>query len=656
MAYNTVETVGQDIYGFLDFLSRRQGPKDTTNPQPPEVASADAATAPGATMPGTVMDAPPGPILPFQKPVPVSSKPVQLAGALPALAGGGGPAMTMPAGAAGRPMVPPLPKPEDPKVEDPKPIVPTPKEPGPALVSDPGGGANPVPPPLGPAFKPGPNIPMFDPSTGKIDVLGILKQQQDAANRRAAWESIARGGTLMAAAATRSPSMRQVLAHAAGGGGGGGGDGSGSGGINAATLLELDKRSRGEAAAAYKAKIAPALAQHLGVPPEMIQYMDDDKIATLTTAIAKGENLDKTVRDDGSVIWTNKTTGQQFAGPSADQIKVRAAEDAHAKSQADTAQSIATTGKIKEETVEKQEANLKAEELRTLADNPDFLLSLSQQTGQPPSVLRAAFSAGKLPEALETTIKATPLYQEWLKTDRKVSFTEYAKTEQAGRANQPTPAKSVFDTTFSDATKGVEQGRAALAASPNSVSRYNLITQGGVLTGAVWGHPEVQKWAARAANVFGWDPTLIADSQKFINSATSQSVARAKELGTNPTDRDLRIQQQIQGADTSQTKDALIYLTQFSTRSDLRAMLAANEKLDRLAAMYPNDPDIKRYTDANRIQVPNLVNASFEPEMVDGLRKAKASGNTQDLTDTMADFDRMYGRGLAQYVLSQPAE
>lgn len=326
MGYSSVDTVGRDVYGFLDFLSRRQGPKDTTNPQPPEppqqVAAADAgAVAPGATMPGTVMDTPAP--TPFVKPLPVSSKPVQVAG---------------PATAAATPAPP-------------KPVVPEPPKsgaPAPALTSDAGTQPGTPAAKLPPAFDPNaPKLPAFDPSTGKIDVMGILKQQQDAANRMRAMEGIARGGTLMAAAATRSPSMRAVLAGAAGGGHAGGG-GGGEGELSAATLLELDKRSRAEAAAGYKAKIAPQLAKHLGVPPEMIQFMDDDKIATLTTAIAKGENLRKEERADGSVFWTNLTTGETYGTLSPDQIKVQKAADEHAQSQA-------TTGKVTEETAKLQE-------------------------------------------------------------------------------------------------------------------------------------------------------------------------------------------------------------------------------------------------------------------------------------------------------------
>ena len=52
----------------------------------------------------------------------------------------------------------------------------------------------------------------------------------------------------------------------------------------------------------------------------------------------------------------------------------------------------------------------------------------------------------------------------------------------------------------------------------------------------------------------------------------SQAVARAKELGSNPTNFDLQHQQQLSGADTTKTRESLTYLAQTASRLDHRAV------------------------------------------------------------------------------------
>ena len=165
MAFDTVGRIGDDVYSFLDFLSKRQGPNDSTNP-PPEGTVPQLGQQP----------LPPDALLPFQKPVPVSSRPVQVAQV------------------GGTPAPAPAPAPDAPK-------------PAPIPQSDPGAlppGSPPKPLPSG-FGDPGGSIPIFDPNTGKIDIMGIIARQQEEARRRAAWDAIIRGGMMIARGASRDP-------------------------------------------------------------------------------------------------------------------------------------------------------------------------------------------------------------------------------------------------------------------------------------------------------------------------------------------------------------------------------------------------------------------------------------------------------------------
>lgn len=659
MAYSSVDSVGRDIYGFLDFLSRRQGPKDSTNPQPPEpppqpppgpqVASADATGGiPGAGLsyPGTMSDADPQP---FVKPLPVSSKPVMVADAAPAPA----------AAAAATPPKPVVPAP-----------APAPAAAAPALTSDqgtvPGQGAAKLPS----AFDPNaPKIPMFDPSSGKIDVMGILKQQQDAANRRAALEGIARGGTLMAAAATRSPSMRQVLAHAAGTGGSSGSSGAGSGELNAATLLELDKRSRAEAAAGYKAKIAPALAKHLGVPPEMIQFMDDDKIATLTTAIAKGENLKREERADGSVFWTNMTTGETYGTLSPDQIKVQKAADEHAKSTAETGKIGAETQKIGVETTKLTREVVRDQNLQKA------IPQIAARYGLTEDQIRQHYEAGTLDDFMKERDQESPDYKQWreLRTQEKLEgkpddkltpYSEYLMTMAATKSPTGGPSLEVFKTLVEPRLKAMgDKVDARLDVMPSLVRRLDDLKNNRLAVGPIAGSDWFRGTARMAKEIFGDDIDISKVEASDATEADLQSVVAAtlKRYGVNPTDKDAeRALKEI--GDPKLTQAALERITRIIIKRSVAEANKFNDTLEEQSKVHGIDKVpgyqaqlgvLKRGLDGN------YTEDMFEPAEIENFRErlkptsSDPAVNARRRAELLRLFDKQHGHGMSKYLLTQ---
>jgi hypothetical protein len=653
MGYSSVRRVGEDIYSFLDFLSPRQGPDESTNPKPPPPQQEASATPgniplPGMSQPGSMSDADPG--LPFQPPRPDSSKPVQVAQAAAPPPSSSTPAAVPPKG----------------------PLPPPPAAAAPALTSDKGTdpGAGAPTKPLGPAFAGGPAIPSFDPSTGKLDVMGILKQQQDAARRQAAMESFARGGTLMAAAATRSPSMRQVLAHAAGTGGGSSSSGDGgAGGISAATLLELDKRSRGEAAASYKAKIAPALAKHLGVPPEMIQYMDDDKIATLTTAIAKGENLDKEVRADGSVIWTNKTTGERFAGASPDQIKVQAAADTHAKTQAEIPEIQARTEKEKTETLEKQRTIVRDQNLEK------SIPAIAERMGISADEVRQHYNAGTLDDRMKEHDQESPEYKQWreyrtqerlrgVADDKLTSYSDFFQTLAANKSPTGGPAletlKTIVNPRLVDMGKKVD---ARLEVLPTMVQRLDDLKNDRLAVGPIAGQPWFRTSARLAKAFFGDQIDISKVDQSDASEADLQSAVAAtlKRYGVNPTDRDAVLAMKELG-DPTLTKQGLEKITRLIIKRSVGEANKFNDTIDEQmkVAGVSDSPGyqsqmsvLKRGMDANYTEDmfdPDEI-ANFQERLKPTSRNPEV--NAKRRAELMKDFDKQHGKGMARYLLTQ---
>lgn len=316
-------TIGTDVYGFLNLLSKRQGPNDTTVPLP------FAEDPPGPSVPPQA-GMPVSPELPFSAPTPIASRRVQVAQAGPASANdASGPAT--PVAGPGEAVANPnqslpniaIPNVMAPATMDVPPLTVTPSTP-----SSSGGPPKAIPKPdVAGSYAP------QDYTQGATNIKETILEQAKRARYDALLEGTGQSGMLLAGAITRDPSIRSMLSHGAGMIGGANGGGRG-GPFSVQDLQTIREAEIGDAKEKdWQTRIAPTLSKKFKMPLDLIRAMKPESRDALMASIANGGNLEKLSRADGSSYLVDKVSGQTFEFESPDAFKVAEEQRKQAEAQ-----------------------------------------------------------------------------------------------------------------------------------------------------------------------------------------------------------------------------------------------------------------------------------------------------------------------------------
>ena len=308
----------------------------------------------------------------------------------------------------------------------------------------------------------------------------------------------------------------------------------------------------------------------------------------------------------------------------------------------------------KAEAATKTEEAARQQELRAIMTDPALIEDLAKQGGTDAKTLRAAYAAGKAPEAIYDIIKGTPLYQEWLKTDQKKSFTQWAEEERASKAVQPAPGKGFSEAGVKETVEKIQKFDLAQQRLPDARRRFDMLAKGEGLVGGFYGQPTLQNMLGTMGDLFGYNVKGVTDAQILNNTILDQTVSRAKELGVNPTDNDVKVLKQALGGDLTQTRDALVDIAAMNMRHNIQSMINANEAVEGAKVWAKNDPMAQAYLADKVRAIPDHTSAMFKKEVIDGMIKAATSdASPEDKQATYAAFDAKYGTGMATYLLTK---
>lgn len=335
-------TIGDDVYGFLNLLSKRQGPNDSTVPLP----------FAGGPQPEPKPPQPPVlPQLPFAVPEPTSRKRVQLAQGGPAtmndasLSGGGG-TDTLAGGGGTDALKPPPPA---------KPSVPAP-----AMPTD-------------PALAAAITQASQGTGIGNFDIAGYLEKQRKAQAINDLINGAVASGMLVPAALTGDPGVRSMLAAGAGrymdgDGAGGGTDATGAkGGLGLMkTLMELREKEAEGKTKLSTLRGMPSIARQLDIPVNQlvaIYQQDPKKYAELVSAMSQPEMHVEKLGDGRLQIFNKNRPNDppKIIGQTDEFAVAKRAEEA-AQAPLTRAQTAATTAKTTLD-IDKLKADLDADRL-----------------------------------------------------------------------------------------------------------------------------------------------------------------------------------------------------------------------------------------------------------------------------------------------------
>jgi hypothetical protein len=308
----------------------------------------------------------------------------------------------------------------------------------------------------------------------------------------------------------------------------------------------------------------------------------------------------------------------------------------------------------------------KGAEFRQIVTNPDKAQELMKAAGVGSlTELQALHAAGKLDEVLGNSAQGTPLYQEWLKTDRMVPFTEYARRERVSKSTQPAPDKELADAQIKSTMGKVEDARASRNQMTKTQEVYRMVTDPNVniWQGAAWGDPRVQKSIQGIADAFGWGKELegVTNSQQLA-SKMHELIAGKGGLkaifGGQPSEGERAAFEKLIGADPTLNREAVEEIVRGSMRRQVQAQLDAINSAKETNELMPGNPMTQAYT-ARAIKelqenLPDMRTELFPPGTADALVKQNTlAPDDKARTALKRSFDKQFGAGWADYVISQ---
>ena len=336
----------------------------------------------------------------------------------------------------------------------------------------------------------------------------------------------------------------------------------------------------------------------------------------------------------------------------------RSAEERQERAQpSEIAGREATTAQTRQQTADLVEKQGDRAAVNAMVTDDAQAKALADQLNVDVPTLRALHRSGKLDDALSNAVKGTALYQDYIKAGKPGPYEAWFKKEQASKAPVAAPGKGFVDADVKSTNEAITKAGSALERLPEARKRYDMLARGEGLVGGFYGRPSVQNVIATTGDLLGLDVKGITDTQTLQNSVVEQSISRAKELGVNPTDNDVKVLRQALGGDTTQTRDALTQMAQVNVRHSMQAVLNANAKVGDALKTYGSDPDAQAVLARQHRkleELPDHVNAMFPQSASKGLVDAlKSDAPEQDKLDTKAAFDAKYGKGMADYVIAK---
>jgi hypothetical protein len=594
----SIQSVGQDIYGFLDLLSKRQGPNDNTNPTP-------------TPMPGT-----PSP-MPFASPQPQpQTPPVQVAQAGPPVATDASPA------------------------------------PAPAPPTLPTSG----PPPTG--FTPSGgtdfNVPQFPDPGGGIPIYEILAEQKRRQAKQAMLDQIVQSGMLIAGGLSRDPATRRGLYSAAGGidtsgrGGGAGLD------FTVDQLSKLDADSRAQAAETqWRTKLGPLIASRFKVDPVALATMNPKDRSEFVKGLASGDKMERIDGKDGSVAFLNMRTGERYLVRASDEFlqsaELRARQEEIRKQAlhpleleakaAGTAKDIQTTNDLKEAAAQRE---------LTRADIP----AIAKITGKSEIALEA-MGAPELQKFVADELKTkepTALVKDFLfENDRRrevgvapfQTLTEYQAylSELKRKEAAATGAEAEVTKITLPIARDVTQSNNQIFST--DVARQDLLRQlktGRVITGSKFAAPyaEIRRTLSTAGRTIDAD---VATTEIFQNDALVAANDMLNQAKGSQSNFDAERALRLSGADLKGTAEgtrAALTLNRWQARQQ---MVNNNS---RLLEMHDASPTTKIF------KAPQPI--TIDEDMMRYMSNTELQKMMADPEFRRGDFARTRGGDAAEFL------
>lgn len=312
------------------------------------------------------------------------------------------------------------------------------------------------------------------------------------------------------------------------------------------------------------------------------------------------------------------------------------------------------------ESAEGQQAQLaakKAQEFDQVMRDPDLVGRLMAATGtNDPAILRSLYLTGKLDTVLEKAAQGGPDYAEYIKaypggvdakTGRPFSYADYLAAKQANASPTGGQRKTLLENIAKQHDKAWEAGDQARLSLGNVAQRYQLLREGKIMTGAIFG-TEGARTVAGYLNALGFKTEGLSNAQEMISRTATDVMSAAKTLGANPTDTDRMYIEKAKGGDLSFTQKALEAITRLQMQNNILQQIRANESVDKLLATV-QDPETRAQLAQQRINIADYTDAIFQKGHIDIMNRAIADPDPANRQRAMENFDRFYGPGMAQY-------
>jgi hypothetical protein len=265
-------------------------------------------------------------------------------------------------------------------------------------------------------------------------------------------------------------------------------------------------------------------------------------------------------------------------------------------------------------------------------------------------------------EELAKQFHTTPDHIRSLSITQRQELAAKGLTAKEAVLAQNAPEKLITEHLVKSATEKVEKASVADRGIQANIRGLNMVNDDSTWVGAFWGQEPIQKAVSWVGDALGWGNIQvqgITNAQQLQSAAGEALLARAKELGSQPTDSDREVIRRLVGGDGSINRDALRELYQVNLRMQLRAQLDSKKELDKAKSVFLADPSAnpttRRWLESTNIEPMNLTAEAFPPDRVAKLRAVAASAHTDaDKARDREDFDKNYGRGMADYILGFP--
>lgn len=308
-----------------------------------------------------------------------------------------------------------------------------------------------------------------------------------------------------------------------------------------------------------------------------------------------------------------------------------------------------------------QERVAKEKEFRMIMSDPALAARVMAATGiTDPVMLRAAFDSGKLDDVIANAAKGTSLYQDWLKTDQKKSFTQWAEEERSSKATQPAPGKGLWDAQVTRINTAIDISDKQRNGMTTNLQAYRMLNDPNnpVYQGAFWGNETLQHGLSFVMDAMGKQVEGITNAQQLKSYLGEQIVQNAKVFGGQPSEGERAALERVIAPNGTVNKEAVLEIVRGNLRRQTQAQLDTRREVEQGLRVF-QDPYsqsmLKEKLNQLNAALPDVSRELFAPGVIDATRASLASAETPEQRQALEkEFDKRYGAGWFRYATEQP--